>query len=110
MPKTAPAATPERSHATVTYTDGRTETYETGTPRMIYDVNRLGVMSDDMDAGFFMLWIAAGKPGLAEPLTPDSARPALEAWLDTVKAVDTDTVDQSGPPTKQPARSRGSAA
>jgi len=110
MPKAAPAAAPARGITTVTYIDGTVAQYETATPRMIYDANRLGVMSDDMDAGFFMLWLAAGRPGLAGALTIDTARPALEAWLDTVKAVDAEDTEQAGPPTKRLAPSRGSAA
>lgn len=95
---------------TVTYRDGSTETYDTSAPMILYQVNRLGVRDDEIDASFFLFWMAAGKPGMNDaPLTIDHARPAMESWLENVSEVDVVEVDQSGPPTKPRARSRGSA-
>jgi len=108
MPKTD--VEPKRL-VTVTYRDGTSETYDTSSPILLYQVNRLGVRDDEVDASFFLFWMAAGKPGMnGGPMTIESARPALEAWLENVAEVDVSEVDQSGPPTKQRARSRGSAA
>jgi hypothetical protein len=107
MPETAP----QRNTVTITYTDGRVEEYDMSAPRILYTVNRLGVADDDLDASFFMFWVAAGKPGTnGGPLTIENARPALEAWLEDVAAADSSLSDQSGPPTKRRAASRGSAA
>ncbi len=102
---------PPGQTATITYKTGETAQYDIGSPRHLYDVNRLGVAGDDIDAGFFIVWVAAGKPGLnGHDLTIDNARPALEAWLDGVVSVDTQEVALDGPPTRQPKRSRGSRA
>ncbi len=102
---------PARQLVTLTYQDGRTEQYDLSAPRLLYAVNRLGVSEDEIDASFFMMWMAAGKPGLnGHELTVDNARPALEAWLDTVTATDIQETSTDGPPTVQPKRSRGSAA
>jgi hypothetical protein len=100
---------PQRQLVTVTFTSGKSEQYDMSAPRLLYDVNRLGVSGDDIEAGFFMMWVAAGKPGLnGHDLTIDNARPALEAWLDTITATNVQEQPQ-GPPTKQPKPSRGSA-
>lgn len=110
MMATPETTAPARQLVTVTFIDGTAEQYDMSTPRLLYDVNRLGVSQDEIEAGFFMMWVAAGKPGLnGHELTLDNARPALEAWLDTIKATDVAEQVQSGPPTKQPKRSRGSA-
>ncbi len=101
---------PPRQIVTITYTSGTVEQYEMGKPRQLYDVNRLGVARDEIEAGFFVVWAAAGKPGLnGHELTIDNARPALEAWLDTVSAVVTEEMPMTGPPTKPPKPSRGRA-
>lgn len=102
MPATKKSA-PPKSSVTITYTDGRVEEYDMTAPRILYTVNRLGVADDDLDASFFMFWVAAGKPGLTGDLSIETARPALEAWLETVAAADSKVVEQDGPPTKQPA-------
>ena len=102
---------PAKRHVTVTYRDGTTETYDTSSPMMIYQVNRLGIRDDEIDASFFLVWMAAGKPGMnGSPMTIDFARPAMEAWLENVAEVEVEETEQSGPPTKRRARSRGSAA
>jgi len=111
MATNAEPGAPPRQLVTVTFTDGKTEQYDMSTPRLLYDVNRLGVSQDEIEAGFFMMWVAAGKPGLnGHELTLDNARPALEAWLDTITATDIAEQEQAGPPTKQPKRSPGSPA
>ena len=108
MPKTD--VEPKRL-VTVTYRDGTSETYDTSSPILLYQVNRLGVRDDEVDASFFLFWMAAGKPGMnGSPMTIDHARPAMESWLENVTEVGVEEADQSGPPTKQRARSRGSAA
>ena len=103
---------PDKRHVTITFHDGRSETYDTSTPKLLYEVNRLGVVSDEIEASFFLFWVAAGKPNLAAgvPLEIDAARPAMEQWLDTIAEVSVKETEQDGPPTKRRAASRGSAA
>lgn len=111
MPKNTQPTAPPRQTVKVTYMDGKTDEYDTSTPMLLYQVNRLGVRDDDIDASFFLFWLAAGAPGLnGQALMIDVARPAMETWLASVKAVEQSETDQSGPPTTQPATSRGSAA
>lgn len=99
---------PPRQLVTVSFVDGSSEQYDMSAPRLLYDVNRLGIRDDDIEAGFFMMWTAAGRPGLnGDEFTLDNARPALEAWLDTITATNIQEQEQ-GPPTKQPKRSPGS--
>ncbi len=99
---------PPRQTATITYKTGKVDQFDIGSPRHLYDVNRLGVAKDEIEAGFFIVWAAAGKPGLnGHDLTLDNARPALEEWLDTVASVETQETTMSGPPTRPPKRSRG---
>ena len=102
---------PPRQVATITFNDGHSEQYDLSAPRLLYTVNRIGVSDDELDASFFLMWVAAGKPGVnGGALTEEIARPALEAWLDTVVATEITEMSTDGPPTKQPRRSRGSAA
>ncbi len=99
---------PPRRIVTVTYKTGETVQLDLSPPRLAYDANRLGVADDEIEAGFFIVWAAAGKPGLnGHDFTIDNARPALESWLDGVASVETEEQSTDGPPTKPPKRSRG---
>ena len=102
----------KRRVAYVEYADGRVEEFNLGKPMYEYQVKKLGIdpAADPTEAGFFTLWFAAGKPGAnGGELTADSARPHLEAWLETIENTEFDEVD-AAPPTKRRAASSTSAA
>jgi hypothetical protein len=111
MATTPATKAPQRQLATVWFKDGTSCEYDISSPRLLYEMNQMiGLPIGDPNLGLFMLWGAAGKPGLnGHDFTIDNARPALEAWLDTMIVLPEFTeVDLAGPPTRQPKRSRGS--
>jgi hypothetical protein len=102
-----------RRVAVVEYEDGRIEEYDFGKPIYEYQVSRLGVdlTTDSVDAGFWTLWFAAGKPGADgddDALTLETARPKLEAWLTTI--TNTDFVERRQAPAAKPKPRRAAAS
>lgn len=110
MPKAEPR-TLTRRLALIEYEDGTIEELNLGKPMVEYQVSQLGLdpVDNRSDAGFFGMWIAAGRPGAnGHQLTIDTARPLMEAWLERV--VNTEIVEEPGvPPTKPRGTSRTSA-
>ena len=103
---------PKRQLVDVWFKDGTNKQYDLSSPRLLYDMNQMvGMSVEDPNLGLFMMWGAAGRPGLnGDDFTIDNARPALEAWLDTmITTPEFSDVSVAVPPTKQPKRSRGSA-
>lgn len=107
------ATTTTSNRAVITYEDGRVETVNYGKPAVIYDVSQIGIdgTEDAMMFAYVASWIAAGRPGLdGEELTREAALKHMRAWLDGVDEIDWESTPVPGPPTKQPARKRGSRA
>lgn len=107
MPTKVAPKTLKRRTALVEYEDGRVEEYNLGKPIYEYQVSQLGIdpVTDSTDAGFWTLWFAAGKPGMnGGPLTASTARPLMEAWLESITNTQFDETDPV-PPTQRRAAS-----
>jgi len=96
--------------ATVTYDDGRVETYDLDRPLYLY---RLGQVYDtgdgdakrsdaeNMRIGMLVIWTAAGQPGLNGHSDEAAVLAAMEDWLGTVAKIDR---QGDGPPTNRAQR------